>query len=322
MSDRAVLEKLCHGPVTGVALARELGISRSAVHKRIEALRQAGVEILVQPGLGYRLAHPLQLLDREAIADALGSDARGQLQALTVEYEIASTQTAALSVPAPQQGCAVWLAERQVAGQGRRGRVWASPLAANLYLSLSRRFERGFFALSGLSLVVGVVLAEALRDLGFIQVGVKWPNDLMVEGKKLGGILVQLRGEANGPCEAVVGLGINARMPAGYAAAIDQPWCDLSQLDGGKTISRNVLAAAVLDRLLPALTRFELEGLTPFLPRWQTLDALAGRQVHVLDGQRVNQGVALGITETGALRVRQSDGERIYHSGEVSLRAA
>ena len=320
MSDRALLDRLGAGAVTGSALARELGVTRSAVHKRIESLRAAGVEIHARPGHGYALAQRLDLLDRDDLLAGLGPEARAQMQSLRIEFETASTQSLALQAGAPDYGSAVWLAERQTEGQGRRGRRWVSPLAANLYLSLSRRFDRGFAALSGLSLAVGVAVAEALRSLGASQVGVKWPNDVVADGRKLGGILIQLRGEAQGPCEAVIGVGLNVRMPANAAADIDQAWCDLSQLLPDEKIVRSALAANVLDRLLPALAQFESEGLAPFLPRWRELDALAGHAVRVLDGARTHEGAALGVDASGALRVHIDGSERRFHSGEASLR--
>lgn len=322
MSDRALLERLGHGAVTGSALARELGITRSAVHKRIEALREAGVQVLAQPGRGYVLAQALDLLDDTVVLAGLGAAARAQLQSLQLVFETASTQALALQATTPERGCAVWLAERQTQGQGRRGRAWTSPLAANIYLSVSRRFERGFAAMSGLSLAVGVATAEALRESGFADIGVKWPNDLCAGGRKLGGILIQLRGEAQGPCDAVIGIGLNVRMPANAGSAIDQAWCDLSQLASGRPLSRSVVVAVVLDRLLPALAQFDGAGLAPFLPRWRELDALAGQGVQVLDGTRRHDGVALGVDGTGALRVRVAGMERQFHSGEVSLRRA
>jgi BirA family biotin operon repressor/biotin-[acetyl-CoA-carboxylase] ligase len=262
---------------------------------------------------------------------------RAQVQSVSVVFETGSTQADAIAAPTPQSGCAIFLAERQTAGQGRRGRAWASPLAANIYLSLSRRFACALSALSGLSLVVGVAVAEALnaalpiaadspadaagREPGATRIGVKWPNDLVVDGKKLGGILVQLRSQADGGVLAVIGIGINVRMPPSHADRIDQAWCDLRQLGIGD-LSRNRLVGALLDSLLPALGKFEQEGLSPFLPRWQSLDALAGKPVRVLDGPAIHEGTSLGIAESGALRVRQGGREQLFHSGEVSLRPA
>lgn len=320
MNDQAVLQCLTYGPMAEMALTHALDMTPSELCQCIEALRVAGVEIIGQPGEDYALAHPLELLNTGKIIGAFSFGAREQLHSLTLTFKTDSTQTQALNAPTPERGWALWLTEQQTAGQGRLGRAWVSPLAAHLYLSISRRFDRSLTAMSGLSLAVGVAVAETLRNLGFPQVAVKWPNDLIVDGKKLGGILIQLRGAALGACEAVIGMGINVRMPANFSATIEQPWCDLLQLSRGETISRNALAAALLNHLLPALAMFEHQGLLPFLPRWHALDALFGQQVRVLDGNRTFEGQMLGITERGALRLLQRDGEQHYHGGEVSVR--
>jgi len=320
VSDHLLLERLQRGPATGVELADAAGVTRGAIWKRIQALRAAGIDVDAQPGRGYALAQPLELLDGERIRSALSPPTRAGLSSLEIVFETASTQLLAAAAAPPEHGSAIWLAERQTAGQGRRGRQWISPLAAHLSLSVARRFQLGFAALSGLSLVVGVATAEALHVLGFPQVRLKWPNDLWVDNRKLGGILIELHGEAGGPCDAVIGLGINVRMPAAFAAKIDQAWCDLGALAGHRAPSRNALAAGVIDALLPALDRFEREGLAPFLPRWQALDALAGKPVRVLDGGREQDGIACGIDERGALRVLHGQDERHYHGGEVSIR--
>lgn len=320
MIERALLARLCRGPASGEELAREAGITRAAVWKRVQALREAGVEIKASPGRGYALVRPLELLDAERLRAALSPAARAQLSALTVLFDTDSTNAVALREPAPARGCAVWLAERQRAGRGRRGRAWSSPLAAHVYLSVSRRFEGGIAALQGLSLAVGVAACEALRALGFSDVALKWPNDLLAGGRKLGGILVEVGGEAAGPIRAVVGLGVNVQMPAAAAREIDQAWTDLASL-GEAPPSRQAVAAALLDALLPALARFESEGLAPFLARWPALDALAGRAVRVDCGGEVHEGTALGVSEDGALRLAVRDGERRFHAGEASLRA-
>src|SRR5690606_24045883 len=190
------------GPVSGDALARENGETRAAVWKRIENLREAGVAIDAQAGRGYVLAQPLDLLDADATLLAMPDGARARLAGLEVAWSIHSTNSELLRRQAPRDGVAVLLAERQTGGRGRRGRDWASPLAANLYLSLARSFDGGLARLGGLSLVAGVAAAEALHALGLDAVRLKWPNDLVVEGgsagssreqalRKLGGLLVE-----------------------------------------------------------------------------------------------------------------------------------
>jgi BirA family biotin operon repressor/biotin-[acetyl-CoA-carboxylase] ligase len=196
-------------------------------------------------------------------------------------------------------------------------------LAAHLYLSVARHFGGGLARLGGLSLVAGVAAAEALHALGHDTVKLKWPNDLVVEDgatlRKLGGLLVEGGGEHGGPVRAVIGLGLNVRMPAAFARDIDQPWSDLATL--GETNTRNAIAATVLSHLLPALNAFDRDGLEPFLARHAAIDALAGRPIvlHQHDGKR--NAVAEGLAPDGALRVRLDDGQvRVVHSGEVSVR--
>ena len=316
--ERELLQRLIAGPLSGDTLAKEAGLTRAAMWKRIEALREAGVEIDAQPGRGYALRHPLQLLDADAIAAALPVAANARVAALEVAWSLDSTNSELLRRDTPAEGAAVLLAERQTGGRGRRGRVWTSPLAAHLYLSVARQYSGGLARLGGLSLVAGVAVAQALRYAGHAQVELKWPNDLVVGDRKLGGLLVEGGGEHAGPVRAVIGLGLNVRMPEAAASGIDQPWIDLASLESSP--SRNLLAAAVLEHLLPALDRFDAEGLAPFQQPYEQLDALHGREVAVQLGDQAQSGRALGIAADGALRVEVDGMERLFHSGEVSVR--
>ncbi len=259
--------------------------------------------------------------DAAQLLARLPESARSQIAALHVAVETTSTQADALAAPTPSQGCAIFVADRQSAGQGRRGRAWISPAGANIYLSVSRRFSHGLQTLSGLSLVAGLAVVEALQAMGVEQVGLKWPNDLVANGRKLGGLLVQGRAEGSASA-AVIGLGLNVRMPTDAAAAIEQPWCDLASL--GHDIPRVDIAAGVIAQLVAALAQFDAEGLAPFLPRWSRLDAFRGREARVLDGTNVVSGTVLGIDANGALRmaVAGDGGERVFHAGELSLRPA
>ena len=173
--------------------------------------------------------------------------------------------------------------------------------------------------LGGLSLVTGVAVAEALHDLGFATVGLKWPNDLLAGERKLGGILIEGGGEHGGPVRAVIGIGLNVCMPAAQAGQIDQPWVDLAGLSSTPP-SRNALAAAVLSRLLPALELFDAGGLAPFLPRYAALDLLAGQPINVHDARGVRHGLAEGLADDGALRVRFDEGLQSVYAGDVSVR--
>lgn len=317
MDDRELLSRLATGGVSGDALAREAGITRAAVWKRIEGLRAAGVRIDARPGRGYALAAPLELLDGARLRQGLSAQAAASLQALDVAWAVGSTNTELLRRQ-PGPGVDVLLAERQDAGRGRMGRRWISPLGGQVCLSVRRGFDGGLARLGGLSLVAGVAVAEALRGCGYAGVGLKWPNDLLADGRKLAGLLVEGGGEHGGPVHAVVGIGINIDLgPA--PEGIDQAWTDLARLSGG-TPSRNAVAIAVLDALLPALDRFDRDGLAAFQARYAALDVLAGQPVRVLDSRGGFEGRALGLAADGALRVSSGEGERRVYAGEVSVR--
>ncbi len=313
----ALLHTLADGHFhSGAALAAQAGVSRSAVWKQVSKLAALGLDIQRVPGRGYRLAAPLELLDATQIragmrAAALAADA------LHIAASIPSTNAWLLA----REGAdpAVCLAEHQSAGRGRRGRRWASPFAANLYLSLSWRFEALPPQFSALSLVAGVVCARVLAESG-APVTLKWPNDLQLQGRKLGGILIEMTGEPPGPCRAVVGIGINWRMPAGVT--LDQEWADLAGALGDNLPGRNVLAARLLAALLTMLPQFATQGFAPWQADWQRFDALATRQVTVLTGQTPVSGTALGVDADGALRVRTAQGVQRFWSGDVSVRSA
>lgn len=275
-------------------------------------------------------------LDRDAIAQALSSNALGALASLEIVPSIDSTNSELLRRDTARVGAYVLFAERQTGGRGRQGRVWVSPPACNLYVSIARHFDGPISRLGGLSIVVGVATAEALRGLGSSAVGLKWPNDVVVDDdgrlRKLGGILIESGGARDGAVRAVIGLGLNVRMseianaaspPVAEAqtiiAAIDQPWTDLRAQLGANAPPRNLIAAAVLDALLPALEAFDRDGLADAVARYARFDALRGRAVTWDDGAR--EGIVEGLDDDGALRVRTADGAtRALRAGEVRMR--
>ena len=321
MIDRELLGLMSQKPVSGVVLATHLGISRSAVWKRMQHLRDNGFEIETKSGQGYFLKHPIEWLDQNRICDYLSNAAKKQRGDFHIAEQIDSTNSWAKFETKQQAGTDIFLAEQQTAGRGRLGRQWVSPMAANIYLSLRRRFNKGLPALSGLSLVVGVLLAKTLRSQGFTEVGLKWPNDIVASGNnKCGGILIEVSGEANAEISVVIGIGLNVRMPAHSALKIDQAWTDLQTQAGDKLLSRNEMLVNLLNELLPGLQSFEDQGAAQFLSQWPNYDVLLNQDVKLLDGSRTHTGRVLGVTEQGALRLRQGGVERHYHSGEISLR--
>lgn len=305
--------------VSGSAIAARLGITRAAVWKRIEQLRALGLEIRAVAGVGYRLEAPIERLDAARIVEAISPDRRAAVGPVEVHWRIDSTSSELLR-RAAEAPCAS-LAENQTRGRGRRGRTWQTPLGGGIALSFAHRFEAGMAALAGLSLVGGIAVARALEDCGITEATLKWPNDVVARGRKLAGILVELAGDALGPCRAVIGVGLNVRMGASQAAAIDQPWIDLAELTAGARLSRNQVAGRILSRLAEALATFAEDGFAAFRQDYAQRDALGGRRITVSGSGEAWTGIASGVSERGALRVLR-DGRIVeIDSAEVSVRA-
>lgn len=303
---------------SGVDLARSLGISRAAVWKRIAAARDNGLTIDAVRGRGYRLRQSFDPLDASAIAAGLSADTRTALADLEVLGVVDSTNSRLLA--RREVGTVACFAEQQTAGRGRRGRDWVSPFGANLYFSVAWPFDPAPPAIGALSLAAGTALAEALRDAGITGIGLKWPNDLVIGGHKLGGILVEHRGEAAGGCRIVLGVGLNIRMSAGQAGGVSQSWTTLAaQLD--PLPGRNTLASGLLDASVRALRQFGAEGFKPFRRRWQAFDAVADRDVTLVADRERIVGRAAGIAADGALLVDVDGTRRRFYSGDVSVRA-
>lgn len=322
LSPPALFAELAGGAaVSGSALAARLGVTRTAVWKQIGRLRELGLAVSAQAGDGYRLDRPVEALDPSRIVAALPADVSPRIGDLAVHWQLDSTSSELLRrVAADPRDRLVCLAELQTQGRGRRGRSWRMPLGGGIALSLLKRFDGGIAALSGLSLVAGAAAVQALADVGIGDVGLKWPNDLVAHGRKLGGILVELGGDAMGPCHAVIGIGLNLRLDEHGSAAIDQPWIDLATLAGGASPSRNLVVASVLARWVDAFDEFAESGFAVFARRYARHDVLRGQPVRVLRADRAEDGIACGIDERGALRVAFGDGERSVDSGEVSVR--
>ena len=299
---------------SGEQLGESLGMSRAAINKHIQTLRDWGVDVFTVPGKGYSLPEPIQLLDETFIRREV---AQGSVAVLPV---IDSTNQYLLDRLAGLQSGDACVAEYQQAGRGRRGRKWISPFGANLYISMYWRLEQGPAAAIGLSLVIGIVMTEVLRDLGADQVRVKWPNDLYLNDRKLAGILVELTGKTGDAAQIVIGAGVNLAMRNAQAGDINQGWINLQE--AGVRIDRNVLAARLITELRSALHCFEQEGLTPFLARWEVLDNFINRPVKLIIGEKEIFGISRGIDSQGALLLEQDGVVKPWIGGEISLRSA
>lgn len=324
MINTTLLPMLADGEFrSGQDLADALGVSRTAVWKQLNKLGELGVTVESVKGKGYRIPGGLELLNQETVLQALQPQARALLGELQILPEIDSTNAEVMR--RIEQGASSGLActaEQQSAGRGRRGRSWVSPFARNIYLSLMWEFSQGAAALEGLSLAVGVAVSRALQRLSMDSVQLKWPNDILYEGDKLGGILLEMAGDASGVCQVVIGVGLNVAMPQGAGKDIDQSWTDLSRVAGGNTPSRNALLAALLDELLPLAAGFEKEGFAPWQQPWMELDAFAGEDVVLHSGEHRQAGICRGVDSRGALRLETTVGEQLIYGGEISLRRA
>jgi len=328
MTDRseALLARLADGSLhSGADLAESLGVSRAAVWKLVGALRERGIVVESLPRRGYRLPGAVELLDPTRIAGAAAAGGRIPLAGVEVLFEIGSTNTYLYEAASPAPGHPrVAFAEIQSAGRGRRGRSWLAPFGSGLTFSVAWTFAETPSGLPALGLAMGVAVAEALRDLGAGEVGLKWPNDIVWRQRKLGGLLLQLRSESGGPASVVAGLGLNLSLPAGARTRLagegGLPVADLGEATAGQAPGRNAVAGALAAAMLAALDEFGRCGFGAFMSRWAALDALAGARVRVEQGAQVVEGDACGTDAEGALLVNVAGRVRRFHSGDVSLR--
>lgn len=297
---------------SGEQLGTAMGMSRAAINKHIQTVRDWGVDIFTVPGKGYSLPHAIQLLDEAKILEMLPS---GKVSVLSV---IDSTNQYLMDRIGELSSGDACVAEYQQAGRGRRGRKWFSPFGSNLYLSMYWKLEQGPAAAMGLSLVIGIVMAEVLQRLGAKDVRVKWPNDLYLNDRKLAGILVELTGKTGDAAQLVIGAGINLKMREPATDTINQGWINLQE--AGVNIDRNELTATLLNELRSALLHFEREGLTRFIARWRGLDNFLDRPVKLLIGEQEIHGIERGIDPQGALLLEQDGVVKPYIGGEISLR--
>jgi len=275
-----------------------------------------GLELDAVSGKGYRLSRPLELLQRDQIIACLDTNSRARLKELEILPEIDSTNRYLMNRTETGLAC---FAEFQNSGRGRRGGNWHSPFAANIYLSLTWRFDDTTSVAASLGLAAGVWIAEALQDTGITGIGLKWPNDVLYNGAKLAGVLVEIKKESTGSCRAVIGVGLNIDMPDTAAQYIEQPWTDIRTITGQQP-QRNLIAGVLLHNLLNGLSCYQTDGPAAMLERWNELDCMAGHQVQLHQSSGILTGTAQGIDETGALQLLCEEGLCCVHSGEVRLR--
>ncbi|MFY9260492.1 MAG: biotin--[acetyl-CoA-carboxylase] ligase [Gallionella sp.] len=304
---------------SGTNLARTLNVSRATISNDLQIAVQLGIALQRIRGRGYRLSQAWRPLNAPQINTALGDTASRlslDIQLQNASSNLALRQQASLGAPSGS----VLAVELQTAGRGRVGRTWHSGLGNALTFSILWRFEGGFSRLAGLSLAVGIGVLRGLRASGIEGVQLKWPNDLLSpNGGKLGGILIEARGEISGACAVVIGIGLNCTLPHSLAQQIDQPAAALDQLTR-HFVDRNLLLAQILPQLVAVLDEFSLAGFAPFHAEWEQHHAQQNQpvQLKMPDGSRCH-GIARGVNTQGELRLHTPQGEQLHHSGEIAV---
>jgi BirA family transcriptional regulator, biotin operon repressor / biotin---[acetyl-CoA-carboxylase] ligase len=309
---------------SGETLAADLAVSRSAIWKAAKALKELGATVNAVRNRGYRLPGTAEPLNAARITELLSAAASPRVARIDTAWTLGSTNTVLMGRPYPKVGSGeALLAEYQTAGRGRRGRTWIAPPGGSICLSFSWVFPEVPRDLGALGLVVGVCAMEALQRLGVVGVGLKWPNDLLINDRKLGGILIELRAESSGPACVVIGIGLNVALGAPLLEQIATT--GLAPIDlvsaGLKGAQRNAVAAGLISSFVEGLLEFERHGLKGFVQRWMEADILRGRPVTVTAGEGFTKGFARGIDLEGALLVETPQGLLRFISGDVSVRA-
>jgi BirA family biotin operon repressor/biotin-[acetyl-CoA-carboxylase] ligase len=310
---------------SGETLAAALGVSRSAVWKAVEGLRALGATLHAVPNRGYRLVAAAEPLDAARIRAALVPDVAARVRMLEVAWSLGSTNTVLLErADLPPGKCEVLLAEYQSAGRGRRGRVWLAPPGGSLCMSLSWTFQEVPRDLGALGLVVGLCVLRALKREGLTSALLKWPNDVLVNGRKLCGVLIELRAEGEGPACVVIGVGINVALGSAILEQLERAGAAPADLVscGLEHPSRNRLAAGIIEESLRGLEQFASGGLKGFVEEWRAADVLRGRMVDVNAADGLYRGLARGIDVHGALMVETPQGLKRFLSGDVTVRPA
>jgi BirA family biotin operon repressor/biotin-[acetyl-CoA-carboxylase] ligase len=305
---------------SGEDLARQFKVTRATIWNAVQHAETLGIEVFSVRGRGYKLPQAIELLDKNLVLSAIGE--QRAWFSLNILDEVKSTNTYLMQQKSAAHATCV-AAHVQTNGKGRRGRTWVSQLGASLTFSLLWRFQCGAAALSGLSLAVGVALIRALNSLGMNDAQLKWPNDVLIDGKKLAGILIELQGDLEGPSAAVIGVGVNLNLPKNVLQSIDQPAIDLASARpiNQSKIDQNMLLGALLKHLADVLSSFETRGFIGLRDEWLRYHAYENKPVRMLlpNGTEV-KGHVQGVAEDGILLVETALGLQRFSAGEISLR--
>jgi BirA family biotin operon repressor/biotin-[acetyl-CoA-carboxylase] ligase len=310
---------------SGEELARAFGVTRAAIWKQVDKLADWGLDVEAAPGAGYRLSRGLDLLDADALSAALEPEVAARIAKLEVFTQLDSTNRRLLAAPPPVGKLDVCIAEFQTAGRGRRGRRWSAPLGSGICLSVGWQFDGMPAEPAALALAVGVAVRRVLARVAGLTIALKWPNDLVFDARKLGGILLELTAEGHGGAHVVAGVGLNVALPAALLSSLSD-WprgaIDLATALGRLPPSRAVLAAALVNELAELLADYPTQGFAAYRTEWRSADFLRGRAVRIDEPAGHVLGTALGIDGHGALLIETEAGERRrVVAGDVTVRS-
>lgn len=313
-----IIELLSDGKFhSGEEIGSGFGVSRSAIWKSIKQIENLGIEINTLPKRGYQIPGGLELLQKEKIYSYLSANCKAEISDFITLAKIDSTNDYLLNNPELSSGT-VCLAEQQTNGRGRRGKKWESPFGMNIYLSILWKFS-DLTNLGGLSIAIGVGIINALRKYGVSDLGIKWPNDIYHKENKLAGILIDIIGDAIGPCQVVIGIGLNLEMTKQENVSLTNKWTDICSITKEKP-ERNKITAYLIENIFNSLKIFQSEGLTGFLTEWEALDILKNKQILITGRKEEMNGYGAGIDHNGRLLVNTKENIiRSVSSGEVSV---
>jgi BirA family transcriptional regulator, biotin operon repressor / biotin---[acetyl-CoA-carboxylase] ligase len=305
---------------TGDEIGEKLNITRAAIWKSTEKLADYGIAIQSVKSKGYALSEPLLLLDSKKIKLTLSEKIINLIDLEILETTPSTNEQ--LKNITKKSPFTIVLSEQQTQGKGRLGRNWHSPFGQNIYFSCHYRFQKDVSKLAGLSLVVALATINALHKFqSKNRFAIKWPNDILVDAKKLAGILIEINAEAHGLADVIMGVGINCNMLHIKPDHIDAPWTSLRQISG-EFADRNELVAALITYVVDYIQKFEVSGLSPFITEWRKYDYLSGKTITVANGNAKElTGVATGIDKQGHLLLKLDNGNiQTFSSGDTTLR--
>lgn len=300
----------------GTSIGAKLNISRTAVWKWVSKLQSYGIEITKVKGKGYLLKEPLILLDSKKIETLLKSE---HFIINTVE-SIDSTNNY-LNNHNKSAIPHICIAEHQTRGRGRFSREWYSPFGKNIYFSMQYSIKQDISQLGGLSLAVGMIVCKAIEKACKLpnRLMLKWPNDITYNGKKLAGVLIEIRAEVNGNCSVIIGIGINVNMPITNKVTFNQEWASIMQITGSPQ-DRNNICAILIDKLTLGIEQYLITGFKSYMPEWKKRDSLFGKMIQIQDGNEIFKGIATGVDLQGHLLINlETNIKKAFAAGEATL---